>query len=514
MNANTKGFNIIFYSQGSGLKIFNNLLPSLDKELHLNKVGIYVADQFFFSRYTSKDNNFSKFNTRWLKEWDINKVASHTKPDNSLIERFEQTYGIPDLWSALNCDRRIMLGQYTKYTQDYSPRYSHQQMLSFLQVSISKIEDFIDTVQPQAIIGFNMVTLGEYLFYLIAKQKNIPYWQIKNAKIDNLVTLFPDPLAASSYIQENPLNDDSSDAFSKAKSYLLQAQKKDSTYEGHIILKPPSGRNIFGPALIKKLAAATAFSLIKKSQYPYDSQSAGLKAVWYFNVNRPLKSINHHKFLSRYYISPSKLADTKYVFFPLHTEPEIALSVYGRWYQNQIEVIRNIAQSIPVTWKVVVKDHPRSLGIRKLQYYKKLLEIPNVRLVNPYLPSYDVIENAKAVITISGWVGFEAVMSKKPVVTLGECAYNALPDSMVRKNKSYCNLALDIQRAIDDYKYDERVLLDHIASIIHMSHPINMYSEVLAKPNRHSTVISDDQRRLTWQLFAAHIAKTIKSRQG
>lgn len=511
MATNSKRFNLIFCAQGSALRIFDHLLPPLNQIMPLGQIGIYVADQVFYDRHLSGSHNFSDFPVSWLKEWEINQQAQQIKPDPIRLQTYDKLYGQPNLWPALIADRRIFLGSLTKYKQDYAPRLSYRQMLQRLQASIEQIERFIDHIKPQAIIGFNMVTLDEFVFYLIARQKNIPYWQMKNAKINNLITLFPDPLHLSSYLDRTDQPSLPASSFDQARQYLQRAQARNSTYEGHIILKPPSLTSLFSPDVASKLIKSSIFSLLKSTRYSADNQSAGLSAVWQFNVGKPINALKHHRFLSRHYLPPHQLPAAPYVFFPLHTEPEIALSIYGRYYQNQIEVIRNIAQSLPVTWSVVVKDHPRSLGFRTLQYYKKLLQIPNVKLVNPYVSSWDVIESAQAVVTISSWVGFEAIIAKKPVITLGECTYNCLPDSMVVKSKSHAQLSADINHAIDQYRYRETDLLNHIATIFSLSFPINMYSDVLAKPNRHSDSSSQQSAHQLWSSFARYIASTISS---
>lgn len=511
MATNSKRFNLIFCAQGSALRIFDHLLPPLNKIMPLGQIGIYAADQVFYYRHLSGPNNFSDFPVSWLKEWVINQDAQQIKPDPIRLQAYDQLYGHPNLWPALIADRRIFLGPLTKYKQDYTPRLSYRQMMQRLQASIEQIEQFIDQIQPQAIIGFNMVTLDEFIFYLIARQKAIPYWQMKNAKINNLITLFPDPLHLSSYLDRPGQPSLPAASVDQARQYLRQAQARNSTYEGHIILKPPSLASLFSFSLAAKLIKSTIFSLLKSARYPADHQSSGFSAVWQFNVLKPINALKHHRYLSRHYLSPHQLPATPYVFFPLHTEPEIALSIYGRYHQNQIEAIRNLAQSLPVTWSVVVKDHPRSLGFRTLQYYKKLLQIPNVKLVNPYVSSWDVIESAQAVVTISSWVGFEAIIAHKPVITLGECTYNCLPDSMVVKNTSPSQLSADIKRAISQYRYQETDLLHHLATVFSLSFPINMYSDVLAKPNRHSIASTQQSNDALWSSFARYIASTISS---
>ncbi|MDP6893688.1 MAG: hypothetical protein QF731_10970, partial [Verrucomicrobiota bacterium] len=70
------------------------------------------------------------------------------------------------------------------------------------------------------------------------------------------------------------------------------------------------------------------------------------------------------------YIDQSKLGEINYIFFPLHAEPEIALSIFSKYYQNQIELIRNIALALPMNYRLIVKEHPRNIGRRSNNYYK------------------------------------------------------------------------------------------------------------------------------------------------
>ena len=82
---------------------------------------------------------------------------------------------------------------------------------------------------------------------------------------------------------------------------------------------------------------------------------------------------------------------------------------------------------------LVVKEHPRSAGVRPLSYYKKLLEIPNVVLVEPSASSHELVRKANLVTVITGNIGLEAAVLGKPVIVFGETDYLALPDIMVKK---------------------------------------------------------------------------------
>ena len=85
---------------------------------------------------------------------------------------------------------------------------------------------------------------------------------------------------------------------------------------------------------------------------------------------------------------------TPFVYYPLHSEPERALSIAAPFFTNQIDVITNIAKSLPVGYKLFVKEHPsmtlkRGTG-RKLSFYKDLLKLPNVKLIHPEILTIDI----------------------------------------------------------------------------------------------------------------------------
>ena len=132
--------------------------------------------------------------------------------------------------------------------------------------------------------------------------------------------------------------------------------------------------------------------------------------LFYRMIINPLTVLNIKRYLSKKYISPDDLVDLDYTFYPLHIEPEVTLLVYSRYFLNQIEVIRNIALSLPSGMKLVVKEHPAAVGKRPLSYYKKIIAIPNVEMINSSVETSTIIKNSKLVSTISGSVGLEGII--------------------------------------------------------------------------------------------------------
>jgi hypothetical protein len=204
-----------------------------------------------------------------------------------------------------------------------------------------------------------------------------------------------------------------------------------------------------------------------------------------------------------------------FVFFPLHFEPEVSLQVFGRPFQNQIEVIRNLALSLPAGMNLLVKEHPRSLGFRPYGYYRRLLEIPNVRLVDPLLSTHLVIRHATLVAVISGSTGFEAAILGKPVITFGLPTYRDLTRNMIRQVNSLHELGTEIKSLLEEFQTDEAALERFLAAHISGAVPIDLYSVLLGKQGRHSEgreKLSEAERReLDYRSLVEYCSKRISA---
>ena len=99
-----------------------------------------------------------------------------------------------------------------------------------------------------------------------------------------------------------------------------------------------------------------------------------------------------------------------FVFFPLHQEPERSLLLSAPFYTNQYEAIKNIIKSLPIGYKLFIKEHPamKARHWRKISQYKEIMGLPNVVMIHPSVNSKELIKKSSLVITISGTASFEA----------------------------------------------------------------------------------------------------------
>lgn len=125
------------------------------------------------------------------------------------------------------------------------------------------------------------------------------------------------------------------------------------------------------------------------------------------------------------------LEGKKFVFFPLHAEPESSLQVVSPEYFFQLGAIASIARDLPAGYYLVVKETFQAFGRRPRDFYGQIKDFKNVILLDMLEFGLEVARKADAVVTITGTAGFEAAVMGKPVITFGRHnLFNLLPQVM------------------------------------------------------------------------------------
>ena len=120
---------------------------------------------------------------------------------------------------------------------------------------------------------------------------------------------------------------------------------------------------------------------------------------------------------------------TPFVYFPLQIMPERTLLISSPFNTNQIEIIKHISKSLPIGYRLCVKEHPYQVTRewRKTSFYNEILSIPNVQLLHHSIKTGDIMKKCSLVITINGAAGLEAAMHQKPSILFSNFNYSILP---------------------------------------------------------------------------------------
>tara|TARA_B100000029_G_scaffold419134_1_gene424518 strand:+ start:58 stop:1542 length:1485 start_codon:yes stop_codon:yes gene_type:complete len=121
-------------------------------------------------------------------------------------------------------------------------------------------------------------------------------------------------------------------------------------------------------------------------------------------------------------------SNSKFVFYPFSIDMESTLLIWAPFYTNQIELIKNIARSLPIGYELYVKEHPLSYsrGWKSISDYKKLLELPNVKLLSVKLHPKEIISKASLVVGITSTAVLESAFQNKPSIIFQDNVFSHL----------------------------------------------------------------------------------------
>lgn len=160
----------------------------------------------------------------------------------------------------------------------------------------------------------------------------------------------------------------------------------------------------------------------------------------------------------------------EYVILYLHYQPEATTCPGGDIYVDQRLCVDTLLKNLPSSCKVYVREHPHQFikyrighTAKMCDLYEDLAKIARVRLISTEIDSFELMKNAKAVCTVTGTVGWEAMVRQKPVVSFGISWYENYSEGVLRIKDS--KSAGMINQFISTYKYDEHSLLAYLASV-------------------------------------------------
>lgn len=120
-----------------------------------------------------------------------------------------------------------------------------------------------------------------------------------------------------------------------------------------------------------------------------------------------------------------------FVFFALHLQPEMSTSALGGYFSNQMNAIEAIREILPKGWWICIKENPKQRYMcRDLPFYERARQWSEVKFINDSAGSEELIKQARIIATITGMVGYEALLLGKPCVYFGEAWYEGLPNAL------------------------------------------------------------------------------------
>ncbi len=194
-----------------------------------------------------------------------------------------------------------------------------------------------------------------------------------------------------------------------------------------------------------------------------------------------ISQIIKSKFILRKNFFDKPVPSEKYIIFFLHYQPEATTDIWSSMFSDQITVLKYLSRSIPIDYKLYVKEHGSFLGFRKLSEYKKIRALKNVRLIGPDESNIELIKNSSLVVTLSGTVGLEAIFFNIPVLIFGKPFYRIYKN--IHFVKDLYELPKQI-KAILNTQIDQDERYKFIYAYLNSGYDVKIFSEQI-----NSTII-------------------------
>jgi len=355
---------------------------------------------------TQKNISFFKkqtdviFDKQWFLHSDISK---HSEIDYEFLKKMEESYEL-NLWN-LAINERI----FHKYNQFH--KFTPDEILLILQNECKFFENILNECKPDFFITYESALHYQEIFYLMCKKRNVKILMLNQAPIGNRCYI------SSEYGKfSNGMINNSATANSSSENSLL---KQITSYRDNLANQNFNHLKSF----LKLLFSKNDENKINFSYFGHTKTNIFFK---YLALHLQLR--NRNNFINSN-LEKNPSTDIDYIYFPLHMEPERSLLIAAPYFTNQLEFITSLAKSIPIEFKLFVKEHPSQLlrEWRPISYYKELLSIPNVEVIHPDFDNTQLIKNSKLVITIGGSTGYEALVNKKPCISFVDMEYSKFP---------------------------------------------------------------------------------------
>ena len=368
-------------------------------------------------------------------------------------EHLKKKYNIQDIWVLANyisnnvwdISDRALMDLETKYDirtlteciwgDKFGLGLSEKEIRKNLVAHFAFWESFIKQFKITILISESPSILSTCVAWIVCKKLEVDflgflYVPIKGDRVA-FTTSWECQYEGLNEIIKNPLLlEDYQDAQLSADEYLKYIRERGLGKTDITIfdMKKKSKRGFLGGLPIKYGDLRNRLELVKRQKEYYLYKNSLLNVItrrvkvpfnsWYW-----IKTGVFHKREKDY--NPKQ---DRYFLFPLHMPGEwVNYSFMGLRYVDQLALVQEIANCLPIGALLYVKEHITGFGIRKKKFYSDIKRISNVRLINPYEDTINLIKNCQGVLTLGSTVGYEAFLLKKPVFFWGKPWYEFFP---------------------------------------------------------------------------------------
>jgi len=342
-----------------------------------------------------------------------------------------------------------------------SDKNSH---LNYIVGMLDYLETFLKKNKPDVIYSYAVAGAFTLAIGLFAEKLQFTFTKLSHSRISDRVVIDTSPIEDMTVVKEKFLNQEqkfSPSAVQFASEHLANFKTKQTQ---------PEYQTVQNKIYKSKTEFKNTFKLYLKSiKGKLSSKNDFFQSSYSGNVAFEQKTVKGIKdfWKKKPFYPKEELMDKPYFFYTLHVDPESSTMVISPYQTNQYAVIESIAKAKPIDYILIVKEHLTMIGRRPKGFYDKINALPGVFMVDPLESSFQFIKGAKAIITLTGTSGLEAIMLNKPAIFLGKFIYKWIEKGFVCTN-DLSNLG-DVLTNIDSIKPADDELLKRLLMSVYDS---------------------------------------------
>ena len=356
----------------------------------------------------------------------------------------------------------------------------------------------IEIVKPDLVVSTAIPhRLYDYVLYWLCQEKKIPFLMMDHTQFEgryfflknNFFTIGDKFSKQWHFFEhsndnkwENDLPEDISSRFEKVKldytsaapAYMASEEKKKKQLDSKLYLLKTGLQKLASDYLPYLLGQPADTTVIGRSAYgkrankKYEESEGNI----YQNIFSLTHSFKYIKKLKQAYDALTTPPDYNepYVSVFLHYQPEATTCPGGDIFVDQRLCVDSLLRQLPENWKIYVKEHPHQFLKKRIghtsrmrDFYDDLAKCPRVKLIPTEVNTFDLIKHSKAISTVTGTVGWEAIVRRKPVIAFGLCWYENYTKGVLRITDGESEKK--IFDFIQNYHYDEQSLIAYLSAV-------------------------------------------------
>lgn len=381
---------------------------------------------------------------------DILERSLGHEPDIAYLISREAKYGI-SLQRMIASERHLI-------------KLPYRRLLSVIELTFRRLESFFEEDRPDFVFSESVSCLTSYIYLALARAYDVPFWQAMSARMDNRLAFTDRGLqqwqlttARFEDIQARGLTADERE---QAEGFIAEFRRRPSR-PSHMKLRQELKA---GSRKDAEILWSLATRRLRDEHNPTLSSPMSAVASRAGRIVRA-QVAEHAGIFER------PVSGESYVLYPIHFQPEATTLVQAPYYLDQAALIEDIVKSLPIGYRLYVKEHFTNRGRRPIGFYRRIKKAPGVRLLGPDEDSWKLLAGASAIATITGSMGWEGLLMAKPVVTFGEVFYAECP--LVHRAREHAKDEwYDVFRAaLTGHQHDEEMLTMFVSAVLETTYP-------------------------------------------